>query len=57
MTWRKSSYSGGNGSVCVEVAALGADTRVILVRDTKDGAITPLQFTVGAWRRFAAALR
>lgn len=33
VTWRKSSYSGGNGGECVEVA--GARGRVAL-RDSKD---------------------
>ena len=33
-TWRKSSYSGGNGGNCVEVAALPDDSRA--VRDSKD---------------------
>ena len=34
-TWRKSSYSGGNGGSCVEVGAQPQAGRV-LVRDTKD---------------------
>ncbi|MBD2893105.1 hypothetical protein amrb99_20260 [Actinomadura sp. RB99] len=31
--WRKSSYSGGNGGECVEVADLAG---VVAVRDSKD---------------------
>ena len=34
VTWRKSSYSGGNGGNCVEVAVLPDDSRA--VRDSKD---------------------
>jgi hypothetical protein len=55
--WRKSSYSAPNGSNCVEVASSGTAARVILVRDTKDRAITPLEFTAPAWRHFAAILK
>ena len=34
-TWRKSSYSGGNGGGCIEVGARAEAGRA-LVRDTKD---------------------
>jgi hypothetical protein len=48
--WRKSSYSGGQGGNCVEVAARDG----VLVRDTKQYEVGPvLRFTPGAWRRFA----
>jgi hypothetical protein len=52
--WRKSSYSGGNGGSCVEVAN-GAS--VVLVRDTtdRDGGI--LWFTAEAWEKFTSSLR
>jgi len=53
-TWRKSTYSGGNGSNCVEV---GGSTSVVLVRDTKDRAGAVLRFGPGAWRRFAATIK
>jgi hypothetical protein len=51
--WRKSSYSGGNGGSCVEVAADG----VILVRDTtnRDGAT--LAFTAETWQAFTGSLQ
>ena len=38
-TWRKSSYSGGNGGNCVEVAVLAGGRRA--VRDSKDPAGGP----------------
>ena len=53
VTWRTSSYSGGNGGQCVEVAASGR----VLVRDTKDRAGAVLAFTPDAWQAFAAGIR
>jgi Domain of unknown function (DUF397) len=55
-TWRKSSYSGGNGGECVEVGAQAQAGRV-LVRDTRDRQGPALQFTPGAWQRFADRVR
>jgi Domain of unknown function (DUF397) len=55
-TWRKSSYSGGNGGNCVEVGAQPQAARV-LVRDTKDRQGPVLRFTPGAWQRFADRVR
>jgi Domain of unknown function (DUF397) len=53
--WRKSSYSGGQGGNCVEVA--GHDG-MILVRDTKDhGDGHVHRFTPASWRAFVAALQ
>jgi hypothetical protein len=55
MNWRKSSYSGGNGGSCVEVAE--HDHRV-MVRDTKANGRGPvLRFSPAAWRRFADQLK
>jgi len=51
--WRKSSYSGGNGGNCVEVAVLGG-WRV--VRDSKDPAGPVLAFSPAEWRTFTARL-
>ena len=54
VTWRKSSFSGGNGGQCVEVA----DTaRVVLVRDTtdRDGAV--LSIPASAWQAFTDGLK
>jgi len=51
--WRKSSYSGGNGGGCVEVAST-PDT--VLVRDTTNRAGAVLKVSAAAWQRFAASL-
>jgi Domain of unknown function (DUF397) len=53
--WRKSSYSGGNGGACVEVAGL-ADGGVG-VRDSKDAGGVVLAFTADAWTAFTAGVR
>jgi hypothetical protein len=53
--WRKSSYSGGNGGGCVEVAALPDDRR--LVRDSKDREGPVLVFASAEWRAFTAGVR
>ncbi|HEX6522989.1 MAG TPA: DUF397 domain-containing protein [Streptosporangiaceae bacterium] len=53
--WRKSSFSGGNGGNCVEVA--GHDG-IILVRDTKDRGHGPIhRYTPAGWRAFVAGVR
>jgi hypothetical protein len=55
LSWRKSSYSGGSGGNCVEVAE--HDHRV-LVRDTKQTATgSVLRFSPAAWRRFADQMK
>ena len=51
-SWRKSSYSGGQGGNCVEVADHSEIGRV-LVRDTKDRTGPMLRFAPEVWRRFA----
>jgi len=72
-TWRTSTYSGGNGSNCVEVGTwrtstysgsnggdcveVGETERAVVVRDTKDRAGAVLTFGPAAWRRFAAAIK
>lgn len=53
MDWRKSSFSGQNGS-CVETAS-GGD--VVMVRDTANRDGGTLSFTADAWRTFLGALR
>lgn len=59
--WRKSSYSGGNGGTCVEVAVLsgskeGSD-RVIAVRDSRNPDGPALIFTPAEWDAFTAGTR
>jgi len=52
--WRKSSYSGGSSSNCVEVASDGG----VLVRDTKDNGVGPvLSLPAVAWSRFLDGIR
>jgi hypothetical protein len=48
--WRKSSYSGGNGGACVEVASNLPG--VIAVRDSKNPTGPKLVLTRDAWRDF-----
>lgn len=43
MAWRKSSYSGGNGGECVEVASVGA------IRDSKNADGPMLRVDLGAF--------
>ena len=51
MNWRKSSYSGGNGAECIEVAS---PEGAVAVRDSKqDGTGPMLRFPPVAWRKFA----
>jgi hypothetical protein len=52
--WRKSSYSGGNGGECVEVADAA---NAVLVRDTTDREGCTLSVPAGAWKAFTATLR
>jgi hypothetical protein len=51
--WRKSTYSGGNGS-CVEIADLGT---AAAVRDSKDRNGPKLIFTGGEWRSFVDSIK
>jgi Domain of unknown function (DUF397) len=52
--WRKSSYSGGQGGNCVEVAGAAS---VIMVRDTTDRDGGTLAFTARTWDTFTASLK
>ena len=54
LSWFKSSYSGGSGGNCLEVAA--APTRVH-VRDSKDTAIPGLTVAPDAWTSFVQFAR
>ncbi|MFJ9669141.1 DUF397 domain-containing protein [Streptomyces sp. NPDC101219] len=51
LNWFKSSYSGGDGDNCIEVAVLPA---AVHIRDSKDRHIRPLVVTPAAWTAFAA---
>ncbi len=56
--WRKSTYSGGNGGQCVEVAIItgphdGPD-RICAVRDSRNHRGPVLTFSSEQWRRFTA---
>lgn len=53
--WRKSSYSGGNGGACVEVAVLRDGSRA--VRDSKDPDGPKLSFAPDEWRAFTPAMK
>ena len=56
LTWRKSTFSNGNGGSCVEVADLPDGGR--LVRDTKLGEASPvLRYTEGEWTAFLDGVR
>lgn len=53
--WRTSSFSGGNGNSCVEVAFLAGDE--IAVRDTKDRALPAHRYSAPQWHAFVAGVR
>jgi hypothetical protein len=58
--WRTSSYSGGNGGQCVEVAAIispDKPERLCVVRDSKNPEGPVLAFSPGQWRIFADSIR
>ncbi|MGW1882063.1 DUF397 domain-containing protein [Streptomyces sp. NPDC001970] len=52
LNWFKSSYSGGDGDNCVEVAVR---LETVHIRDSKDTGIRPLVVTPSAWAAFAVA--
>jgi len=51
--WPKSSYSGGNGGGCVEVASTPG---TVLVRDTTNRAGAVLAVPEAAWQQFTSTL-
>lgn len=58
--WRTSSYSGGNGGQCVEVAATDNENETVViyaVRDSKDPHGPVLVFRGGQWRQFTAEIK
>jgi uncharacterized protein DUF397 len=59
-TWRKSSFSGGNGGACVEVAIIpgaAAGGEAVALRDSKDPAGPVLVFTPAEWLAFLSGVR
>lgn len=52
--WRKSSFSGGSGTDCVEVAAVGAN---VATRDSKDPSGPVLGFSGAEWGAFLAVVK
>ncbi|MFD0409962.1 DUF397 domain-containing protein [Kitasatospora sp. NPDC127116] len=50
LTWRKSSYSGGSSTECVEIA----ETTEVFVRDSKDPQGPNLTFEREAWGDFVS---
>jgi hypothetical protein len=52
--WFKSSYSGGSGTECVEVAAFVED---VAVRDSKAPHGPRISFDACTWAAFVTALR
>lgn len=54
--WRKSSHSNGQAN-CVETAAIGQDSRLVAVRDSKAPAGPVLTFLPLAWQQFTAAVK
>ena len=51
-TWRKSSFSQGGGSDCVEVAFVVSG---VGIRDSKNATGPVLDVPEASWRRFVAA--
>ncbi|MFI6843307.1 DUF397 domain-containing protein [Kitasatospora sp. NPDC050467] len=54
LMWRKSSYSGGEGGNCIEVA--DGIPGAVPVRDSKDPHGPALTFTADAWQSFITAI-
>ncbi|MGQ4515179.1 DUF397 domain-containing protein [Streptomyces sp. DW26H14] len=55
LTWRKSSYSNGEGGECLEVA--DGDSVIIPVRDSKTLNGPVLRVTRADWSMFVTAVR
>jgi Domain of unknown function (DUF397) len=53
-SWRKSSYSSGNGGQCVEA---GHTAGAVLVRDTNDRDGVTLNVSPKAWANFTTTLK
>jgi len=59
--WRTSSYSGGNGGQCVQVATMhghpAQPDRICGVRDSQNPGGPVLAFGPGQWQRFITAVK
>ena len=59
--WRTSSYSGGNGGQCIQVATLtstsGSPGHLCAVRDSKNSLGPVLVFRTRHWHVFTAAIK
>ena len=55
VVWRKSSYSDGGGTNCVEVADGSLD--IVPVRDSKTPAARPLVFSALSWSAFMEGVK
>ncbi|WP_214412722.1 DUF397 domain-containing protein [Sphaerisporangium fuscum] len=53
--WIKSSYSGGNGGECVELASLSGNG--IAIRDSKSSHGPVLRFPVAEWNVFRRSVK
>jgi hypothetical protein len=54
LLWFTSSFSGGNGDSCVEVAFV---PDAIAVRDTKDRTLSPHRYPAVSWSQFLSGVR
>jgi hypothetical protein len=54
LAWRTSSFSGGNGNGCVEVAPL---PHTVAVRDTKDRSRVPHIYSHTTWEALLVDVR
>lgn len=54
--WRKSSYSGGDGGDCLEVAD-GHPTTTVPVRDSKNPEGPKLTFRAASWAAFVEGVK
>ncbi|WP_443089388.1 DUF397 domain-containing protein [Yinghuangia sp. ASG 101] len=54
-TWRKSSYSNGDGGLCLEVGVHASTT--VPVRDSKDIRRDQLAVPVSSWAALTTALK
>lgn len=55
LRWRKSSYSGGEGGDCVEIAIAPDGGRYL--RDSKDRSQPALSLTESEWRAFLRTIK